>query len=58
MKLKKMKVTITLRLHAREKVGNKWVMNGMGGRYGHEGFDGYIRYEVKGESVVMGFAME
>ena len=23
-------------------------MNGMGGGYGHEGFDGYVRYEVKG----------
>ena len=33
-------------------------MNGMGCGYEHEGFDGYIRYEVKGESVVMGFAME
>ena len=33
-------------------------MNGKGHGYGHEGFDGYIRYEVKSESIVMGFEMK
>ena len=30
----------------------------MGDGCGHEGFNGYIRYEVKGESIMMGFAMK
>ena len=33
-------------------------MNGMGDGYGYEGFNGYIWYEVKGESIMMGFAMK
>ena len=36
-----------MRLHGSWKIGNKGVKNEMGG-YGHEGFDGHVRYEIKG----------
>lgn len=37
-----------MRLHGSWKIGNKGVKNEMDGGYGHEGFDGHVRYEIKG----------